>query len=1325
MSKKGTCTLVPEVNGKESKLYKDLLTVKKIPRPVVNYLYVMYLTSNVADLMDAAGFQRDSRGQHRAEDYCRQINYDQWATQVTELNSIALSVGAIEPTGAPKDYTNAKEALDIANNVNNNYTGIVATVVKHGDVYHIQLFEKDIHSHMQKVDVASKLQIWDEYKNFFNTKGIMLEDTNPDPAQRQDIVTRHPDLASRFNAFSTDIANQLKQLSNAPTKYLYYNDILTLLALNSSDPTVQRLLGAGMFSSIEDAARALDTDNRRSKYTPSALTAHQRVMLERAVDSGKNLFGRWNLDDLQTRVQGIASTVTSSSPEESIRATFQQINQQCGIDLNEMHRTSREIKAWSDAAKDAVFVLKREIEKLKFESSNTPNLVQQRRNLNSILNKLMKELASKQYYSGLLDFLGNASSQINSIETILNQAQQTTGDDLHVGIEIAKALRQIKAISDRYFIIISALASDKTTIDESVSQVDIDNVRNAAKQLLEQFERNEERRSALEKQAMEKMLLGIVGTSAPDGQTIDNLLKMAAADATLYDWLYSVGEQSNPILAAMGYIIRRAQDSRDAVLDEFSLRIRRATDTLYKTDRNTEFMYEKNGYIISDIDWDAFHKAEKRYLKGLLAQGVKGLDLQEKMDIWREQNTEERVVNTKDGRTERVPNTLYRKQFPTLTPAQQKYYDTMMQIKGEIGSLFPNYAQNHYLAPQIRRDMLDAMTEANREFKKGNVQSAAKAYLKAIKNKAQNYVTVREDDTEFAHNGIIDGTEFTYTKGDFADNPLRQIPIFFVNRVEKGELLKDFSSGIQALAGTAVNYQAMDQIRDAVEFIGDFAKQQDAREDKLEAEEAAWYKLRLVKDLFKRTTNVNTTSLVEGFINQHLFGERTNTKQRGYKYAKLIQSLIGYTSFKGLATNVLGAINNFIVGEWQMFVEAGAGEFYGFKNFKWAHKKLFSATGGVIAELLSNNIKHKSVLISKMFDPQKENFESTSRTRYHSSIFRRMLDVDCSFIGYSSGEFMLHQVNMYSILDATKVKLNGRTINLYDAFDTTGEVEGNVELVLRQGVTTLDGEPITPEFIENVRTRIRYVNKTCHGAMNQEDKGIIHQYLWGKAIMNFRQWMVEHYSRRFRARHFDSDLKTDREGYYVSFWNYLLNEDTKEAWNDKLHKKAITMFMKDLLYFTVRAETQWQNLTPEQRANVNRVHTETLMALLLGIFSFSLGDPDKHKKEFWRRFFMYQTRRLMFDYYSATPIGIAPSAITLLKSPMASINTFNSFLYIFYGLSDLGERLKSGPHKGEIKYFRNLKKYTLPLFKDIERLQTLDTNDNLFSVFDLVQTKAL
>lgn len=1288
MSKR-TCILYPEApNGEPSRMYRKLLERLK-DRPLANWFYAVYNVRAGQD-MDNAGIERNRQGEHNADDVLKFLDYATIANDIGTLNEAELQLGAVDINGNRIDYTNAEDALTKAKDFNNNHKGLVATVVQHGDIYNIIVSEKNSKTHAYVDTVSDDLKIWDIYKQVFNAKGV-------------DITAMPQELQSVFNALNTGLGQYLKNLAGVDIGNLYKRDAMILFSLSPNSPHVKRIINA--FGSIENAAQALDDFNHGAQN----LTGPQQVLMMRAINDAKKFQGI-NMDDLIHQVRDVISTTAMHSPEEDIKDELRRLDKKYKTEKNEIHRTSAKIRTLSDVAADAAVTLQRQIRQLEKERGNNT----EGRRVESILNKLMKELENKKYYSGVLNFLGEASSQIANIDTLLQSIPQT-GTELEKAFGTTKILQDIKSLKDQYYPLISALADEHLVIDESISQTDIDNIRQSAKDLKKFFDGKEMALDSLTEGTMVKLMTEIVGNVAPDGGSIINAVRMAAADSSYSNYLYSIGRASNPVVAAAGSIIRNAQDSRDKKINDISYRIRRATDVLQKSGINSEFMYEDDGHIISDIDWGLYKAARTAKIKSLYAQGFRGFDLKQAIEDWEDQNTEDRVVDTTNGRTERVPNDSYHKSQDFKegwTPEQIKYYDDMMQLKGEIGSLLPSYAQHQYLPPQIRRNFLDALGKAKNY----------KDVLNAVKTKAENFYKVREDDENYNTNGIIDGDEYNITDGAFDNTPLRQIPIFFVNKVEQGELLKNFSTGLQALAGTAINYDAMNQVAQVVEFIGDFIKTQPTRDNKAKADLVETKGLRVFKDLWKKGVSTNTSSIIDGFISQHIYGQHRDPNESN-RWSKIFSNIIAYTSFKGLATNLKGALANYLMGEFQMLIEAGAGEFYNIKDYAWAHSKLFGSAGagGDIMELLTNNVSHKGVLMREMFDPLQENFSQKSHTRYYSSMFRQLVSHDCSFIGYTSGEYLIHYVNMYSLLHNQKVLLNGQKISLYDAFEVTAKQDGNSKLQIKQGVTDLDGNPITEDYIDKIRKKLRYVNQSTHGAMNDEDKGLIHQKIMGRMVMNFRQWMVEHYSRRFRSRHFDASLGMDREGYWVSLKNGLFNDDTKDVWNNGHKLDAIGMFMKDLYTFTFRSEAQWHNLDDMQKYNIKRVRSEMLMYICLLGLSFALGDPDKHKKEFWRRWWIYQTKRAILDTEASMPMPqMISSGLTIMNSPMASLNTMNSLLYSFYGLfnGDITTDIKSGKHKGENKYWRNMVKYNVPFFKDWEQLQSMDTDESIFKVFE-------
>lgn len=1315
MSKK-ICELYPKVtsalSGKEvdSRLYQDLLKEDglKYPRPVANMLYASYLVNDIEKQMEAAKnsdgspkYKKNVQGQFNAKDYIDFIGFDKAASEWNDVSEESYRWGITDaPIGGNKiDFTNAEDALKKADDFNKAHKGLVASVNIHsspnGAVYNIYVYNKDSKSITIPMIVSNNLQAWQVYKQVFNKAGVDLDA----------LTTKLPSV---FSAFNSGLDHYLRNISEESYNVLNKTDALALMTIDDDSNEVKRVINS--FGSLEDAAQAINDYNMGNIY----ITKQQDHLLRMAINHAQKLHGI-DADALVSQVDTLISNSNASSPELAIKREIEKLDKKYHIEKTDINRYSRNIKSLSDATAKAIIQLKRRIDEL-YRMKGTSD---EGRRLENMVKSMEKEIAFKHYCAGILDFLGEAVNSMKSIDDILANIPQS-GDATERVFGTMKSLRDIKRIRDQYIDIVSALSSDNTAMDEDINQIDVDRIKEQAKKVKDYFEKKDKVIDELTQNAV-KDLMRIATNGKIKESELNEVLEKAVKGANWADrLLYSAGTADNLLINAAGSIMGNQEYERNQAIKEYRRRIDRATDKLHKAGFDSKFMYEDQTHIISDINWDNYDAAKASKRKNLKAQGYTEFDLKQKMEDWVEQNTEDRVVDNITGRTERVPNQKYRKKnnFQEGWASEQvEYYNTMMQLKGELESLYPEYAQNYYLPPQVRRNSLDAMTSAK----------SAKEVGKAVWNKVKEPFEIRENDTDYAENGIIGGEDVRFSEGNYDDTVKKEVPIFFQKRVKDGELLYDFSTGLIREAGSAVNYDAMMNIRDVMECMRDYADMKSSATVKNDTELVNGAFTRITQTLFKWGMSNNVSEIINGFIDQHIYGERKDSQGLPSWMSKLTDSVINYTSFKGLAFNIPGAVANGLMGVQQIFIESGCGEFFGIKDSMWAASKLFGNAGtmGDLMEIATNNVSHKSSLMKDLFDPIQEGWESDKNKRYHSSVFRNIISHDCRFIGYGIGEYYIHMLPMYAVLHREKVLLDGKKVSLYDALEVTKKQDGNSELVVKQGVTDLNGRPITDvndSFIKEVRGKIQYVNKTMHGAMDADSKGLIHRYMAGRLLMNFRQWMVGHYSRRFRGRHFDFDAGDFREGYWVSLWKGLFNADTKEAWKEGMKKDAALMFMKDFATFMFRASSQWSNLTPMQKSNVKRARTEILMWIALLGLSFVLGAPDDHKKEFWKRCWIYQTRRMLNETESTMPLSPKwlDSTLQIMQSPMAGINTLNSMLYIIMGLfnGDITDTVKSGSHKGENRYMRNVIKYDLPFFKDWERIQNFDTDDSLFKAFD-------
>ena len=1273
---KNSCELYPIIKGKPSKLYKDLLKVTG-NRPKANYIYAVYLQSGVAAQMDSLGYSRNDQGEHKIADVEKHLDVMSFIRESTEgkVSEVSRTIGATDFSGNPIDYTNAKDALDIAQRHNSTSKGTVAAVYSKGDKFNIVVDVKNARTQLRSAQVEKQLQQWNILKQAINSVGIDIESADINK--------------SVYNA--TNAKNAIQQMHNiqlTDNKYLDRKEIKDLLVFNESSTQVQRL--KQMFGTLDEVAQKI-----YDSYRTGGVTSSQKALIDSTLTNCKKYNGL-DVNAVSNQIDSVEQAI-GNTEEGKIEDTIKSLNKKYNLDFNEIVLVGNNIRSLSQAASEAAVTLQRQLKKMKAEQGITPETTR----LEQSLHTLMKEINSNRYYIGILGFLNEASTQIQRMENILQNTPQS-GSNLERASAMAKSQMQVKSITDGYKNILTSLSNiDNIVSDERLSDADKQVIKDQATKLVEFFDKHDKTLKELRLNTMTTIATEYLGDKLSNGMAVVNIVEMAEKDSTIYDYLYSIGRVSNPLIATMGNIIRDAQSSRDAKMNAISLRIRRAENKLRKAGFKSDFMYESNGYIISDIDWTAYNKAKAKFRKGLRGQGNRGLSIDEAMKNWEDANTEDRIVDFDSGRTERVPNATYRKAFPQLTKDQKEYYTTMMQIKGELGTLLPNYAQQQFIPPQVRRSFIDAIQAA---VKGGNLQGL----IKAIRTKFKDLTTIREDDDRYARNGIVNGEEYNIVSGALDNTPFRQIPIFYINKIkDQGELLKDFSSAIQHLAGTAINYEAMNNIKDTVEFMADFIKDQEVAAGRnyksLDMVEDTGIKV--YKQLKAFASNSNTIGIVDGFIDKHIYG--VNIKDTG-KYHHLLRNLLAYTSVKSLAVNVKGAISNYLVGELQMLIEAGAMEFYNPIDYAWAHKKVFGdntvGSVGRIMDFMTNNTNSKSVLLAQIFDPLNENFSEQQHQRYYRGPLRHLLGKDFTFIGYGAGEHLIHFVTMYAILHNTKVKINGETKTLYDVFSVGNKVDGNSELIIDKNATYTNDEgqevPIDNAFLEKIRKRIRYTNQTMHGAMNEEDKGLIHQRMAGRFIMNLRQWMVEHYSRRFRSSHYDATLGENREGFY--------NTTSKFAY----------AMVGDIFNFQKESMLHWNEMNSMQKANVRRALSELTVLSSLLTLSFALGEPDEHKKEWLMRMFIYQTKRAITDINGSTPWGIPMEMNTLINSPIAASNVVNAFLYPFAGIGDINETIKSGKHKGENRYFRNIEKYLIPFYGQIEQLNEMDTDNGVFQVFE-------
>ena len=1320
-----SCTMYPKVaSGEDSKTYKELLTTKGIDRPMANYIYANYLLSGVQDAMDRVTdtngnpkYPRNTQGEHYAMDINEFFNIPALLAKMASSNisELARRFGAKDNAYNNVLFASPETALNLARRINSNSEEAVAWVSKqtvgpNNVKYVVNVERRDANNAFRTTDVEATGRKWDIIKQKLTSLGV---DTDGALFDKE-----------RFNPVSThQFLGWLENMLNYnPSFYqnLSKGDLKTLFALNPNSQRLDRLkqrLEHELNTTLSDMEAVADAV-WESYHGGVTLNASAKDFVKNTLTAIKTPPGL-TMSEITSLKQQIDNerTIVEQTKEGQIVETIKELKQKYpDAFAKEILLIGNELKDMESTMSKALMLLKRDRRTMKDKNAPSNEIS----DVETLMTNVEREINTLNFGIGSIQFLDRALADIQkTLNEITNTPAQ--GTDFETSIALSTPLERALKVKDQYKLIAKSLTQVKNFPDNgSIADVDVTRIIDGANKVLDLLEEFDAVVKEVSKQNMSNLLVHTLGESLENGLPIATLVEQMDHSSTLTDWLYSWGRVSNPVIAAMGTMTRDIQNERDAKLANVALRIRREQAKLRRAgNASTRFMYEDNGYIISDIDFDKYNRDRNRAYGAFVHNGLKGFALEHAMDQWEEQHTEDRVVDLNSGRTERIPNRNYRKAFPSgLTNAQMTYYQNMMQIKGELGTLLPTYAQKHYLPPQIRRSFIDAISDAFKE------KHTIHHLIKALRTQIQNIYTIREDDTRFYKNGIVNGEEFGIMEGDVDDTEMKRIPIYYLNRLQdqdQGELLKDFSGALQHFASSAINYEYMSQMRDTIEFMKDYfnSTNTNATRGNLNLKDIFTTNgLSIISDLRKKS-DILTPGLIQGFVDYHYYGKKLASNG---KWTKVALSLLGYTSKRHLTVNLKGAISNELVGELQMMIEAGAGEFYNRRDLAWAHGMLIGTginnSWGALMDFAFNNESTMPVLLARRFNPKNDNFTNMSHGRYHTNFIRHMVSTDLSFIGYGIGEDIIHNLNMYAVLKHTKVKLNGKTVSLYDVLGKSDKEDGSSELIIKPNATYIDEQgvekPIDDEFLDTVRDRIRYVNQTTHGSMNNEDKGLIHRYIAGKFIMNLRQWMVEHYSRRYRKRHWDYTLKQYREGYW-STTNRYLGDKFLEYGGLNAVNYFRTAIGKEALDFDRRVAMHWSTMSVEQKANVRRAREEFLILMALLALQAGLGAPADHKGEFLRRMAIYQTKRAITDVWGSMPIGLVYEAQTLINSPISATSTVVGTLYPILGIADLFDEVKSGRHKGENKYWWKIKRYTLPYYYQLEQLYYMSEDEGLFN----------
>lgn len=1306
---RAACTLFPlaKADGKKSKLYSDLLKLTKNNRQLTNLLYALSLQDEIKGMF--AHSDLNSQGEPNTKIFVEKLGVEDILSEQAKIEAEARALGAINSKGDIIHYDDMMAITQDVIDFNDSHDKMKAVIKYDSDGFYIEVDTLNSENYNANNVINHRVDLFNSLLLHLESKGLstVLSD----------------DGRKVLNPLNIYYAiNTLKSLKGS-TDNINANIAALLVDLFATDPLVMRLqaqLGT-------DLTQAISQVSGYNYSSPVLVTAAQERQINNFLNNVSTRLKRaMNSNDIDQLMADVKSNMTPTKTYMgtdglSVKDVLKELYSLYHLDTENLNMLNKKVKSISDTANKllAIQIARREEQALKSGGRWTDRKLLRRQ----------KEIEQGEYIVSVAKMLEDIQGSIVSAERKLDKLQQKMNQNPDSQEAIRRLsnliLEQLKIV-DAYSDIVNTLANNDFLENDDITGNSsiLNDIKDVASDLYQTLGRIKDNARRKQVDAVKTFLKIYWGDSRamPDGTevTVDDLMEMASKDINLFDrFLYAANTTSNEMMNIIAEAVKRQHSKRDAILRKQGKEIKSITKALFDSGSDTSFMFikDKDGNpvkLISDYDYEKFDTELEKYkeqIKNDPTIDKKDYDQLEKEWIQKHSRSVKFNYTDSNGNAKVLKLTVPIYDAPVkikdrLTTAQYNYYIKMMGMKAEMLSQI-DAASNNTLFDviEISNDLVTAMQESNGD--------PVKAY-NIIKNKIVDMFEVREDEIDYG--SILDENGIKLTHVNFKGEEINTLPLFYTHKIkDRSRVSTDFSRSMLAYLATSQNYIQMNQILDSLLLAKDYMLTQTSV-----AQSSGNSILADAQKLGKKVyTNIATKAgvatdlggLADDFFERVVYGK--TKKDEGYLFgtkirtSKLGDLITSYTSIAGLTVNTLGAEANVLVGKLQMLIESGmgmGGEFFNMKDLLYSDGKYFELLGPLLCEINSNTKSSLLGLMMERFDVLDDFYDRIKETGFYKNPISRIIGNTNLFFLYGMGEHLLHAQGMLAVLHNSRnnvLDASGKEVSLLEAFDVVKDAEGNGELIIKDGYTNKDGSAITEEQLEKIKGKIHYTNKSMHGAFGSDEKGMIHRYAVGRLIMNFRQWMPAHYSRRFRGLYYDTDLGEYREGFYVSTFKFVKG------------------CVEDLVKAKFQWGTRWHELSDMERYNVKRAAAETMILAMLTASIALLGDYKDKKGNWAYRHLVYQLKRMEMEVMASDPValyGFVSNGIKILNSPVAALNTIEKLSHLIK-VTDAFVTIESGKHKGENKYVHNLEK-DLPFYGQIVKMMELGESDDLFVLFN-------
>lgn len=788
--------------------------------------------------------------------------------------------------------------------------------------------------------------------------------------------------------------------------------------------------------------------------------------------------------------------------------------------------------------------------------------------------------------------------------------------------------------------------------------------------------------------------------------SIKSIIESSKSDVTLMQrWFTSMADNPDALLQIFDKVVKRQKDEHRIKTIEKAqeiLALGKQYEKLGITSYEWMFEEDKKNYINKEYDWAAYNKAKEAKLRELDSQygehpAIGSTEWKEKNKArkeWIRENTE--VKKTRIGGITYIPLiSKYPSKYNSLNETQKEFYDKWMSLKSELDNLIGSHHTHLTNTIKIRKSGIERLKGAmNGEAISNFIESTKAKMMKSF-----------DDDITYKDAKGIRG---------FDDREVMKLPLYYVygGKGNQDDLSTDVIGTLIAYADMAYNYDAMNQVVNPLEIGREIVirnRKINATKGDKQLFEIFRYAGKIIrKPIYEDTQASNFRAALDDFFESKIYNRylKDAGEIAGVDINKGANILLKLGSTVQLGFNLLANLANVGTGIAMQNIEAAAGEFFNARELAAADLIFAKEMPAYLGDIGQRTTNSKLALFDQMFDVR-QNFKSKiKKTNFlNKTILTRIFGPGIQYIGQDAGDHWLYNRTAIAVAKRHKLKdANGNEISLWDALeevpiDANNPDAGN-KLVLKEGVTNADGSRFSIKDISEISGHMRYVNQHLFGIYNDEDSIAARRVIWGRFLMQYRDWIPAQFRYRFGARTSNLEKGGGVEGYYRTTGRFA-----KQIYDELKHgEKTIGQI--------------WDSLDDYERANVKRATAEVIQLAVITAIASLLGGADKDRP--WAlRVISYWATREKTELGALVPFIQMPNEIIkIAKSPFAATNVIDDIT----GLTRLlwppnyFDTIESGDYKDHSTAYKDFMKSPLTLwYRTIKRMTEPEKSEKFFN----------